>query len=627
MSVFSFSVRRRLTLGLLLFLAASEPTFAHEPAKVVMYPATKIYAEKGFEVPEMENGAIAVLNDELISLDEYKAWLNKKIGYSPAARVYYFTSHAMNEFFAERDFDLEALRRSLLENVYRYEMLERVYTSVDLWRDEYAEYELETVNLTKEDRLRAAERTKAYLYQTAFLMEMWDELLETVLSEQRLDPDSLSVEVDDPLLKSQIRENNAYFMAKRAMVILDKEIRGIALAEGDLQAIDKKAYQDWIFDEYQSPLFTENYLAMRLVWGRAEAEGVTVADEAVQNLYEQRMEAYQKELDMLNVLLPEDCEPMAVDPEYAEYVKWECRVDLLGSYMYRASNPLKEHEIAKLFYDEYGFNGERCNVSEIFKWVRKRRISGDVPERQAELELEEMARAQSELVDIQRRIKEVGVEKLPLFAMTENQKTVDQKNFGHVAVPEDKFDDVSLTMLSQLAENEMTDVFESGGIGLHLVWLMERTDKGPQYYQIFRPLFGRSGYNLEVFEKEREMDRSELERLKALVQKGEPIEDLAKEHSDSFNKYGANISDNYQRSYGYGFAEELSTMQEGEMKILQTPKGIHLVQFHSREVTELTEEIEAGYVNEYLSVRATDDELNDLSKILLYEANPYFQDE
>lgn len=106
--------------------------------------------------------------------------------------------------------------------------------------------------------------------------------------------------------------------------------------------------------------------------------------------------------------------------------------------------------------------------------------------------------------------------------------------------------------------------------------------------------------------KKREEVRRHLEKLKNEVENGSDFEELASKKSDMYNqKYGASLSMRRVSTYPEGFKEKLYQLKKGELAILESENGLHLIKVFDLKETplndELKEELEHVISNKLIS--------------------------
>ncbi len=613
----------RVWISVFSLLFTSEVASGHGPAKTVMYPADEIYKQKGLAKPQLSDDVIAVIGTKEFAKKPFKTWLQKRIGWDPEKREQYRIEMFLVDQLEQEGGDPEQDTGVLLNHLYQFEQRNRLYATSSEWIRESGPPDRERKVLPPETLQAVRLQLAQYGLKTLYTAANWERLFPVIFEQHGIPENCLRITGEDPSIDRIVQLNNAYYLAKRYNSALAIDIREQVLATNFFDPpLDRVAYENWIYETYQSPLLTENYLSMYLIEKRAQESGVQISEDAVQALLQPRLQTVEDAFRRYNAGNPELKTPMAMPPDLETFVKTECRIDLLGSRLYRKDHPLKAYEITKLFYDRYGYQGHRCEVSEIFKWVRKRKSRKRAKTYDAYL-LSEASRLETELSGIRERILSDDAASFPLYAMLENENLAYQNTCGYLGETPVMGMDIARS-LDELAIHEISPVLKSPMNALHLFWLADIEGGERRFHHICRQLPSRSAFDVETYHRERTMDREELEKLAKRIQGGEPIEILAEEHSDSFHRSGCDISDSYQTRYGFGFAKALVDMAAGELSIIPSAKGLHLVQLKKVTTTPFTPKMENQIVQKYDMSIASESELNELSKGLLYEFDPYF---
>ena len=109
-------------------------------------------------------------------------------------------------------------------------------------------------------------------------------------------------------------------------------------------------------------------------------------------------------------------------------------------------------------------------------------------------------------------------------------------------------------------------------------------------------------FDFVTYQKDGEAAKTKLENLKTRIDGGISIDGLATDHADHadhFDQTKGDLSKTYQSEHGFSFAKEINAIPDGEVRIIQSEKGFHLVQVLSRVHTPLTEEIKASIIQKY----------------------------
>ena len=132
-------------------------------------------------------------------------------------------------------------------------------------------------------------------------------------------------------------------------------------------------------------------------------------------------------------------------------------------------------------------------------------------------------------------------------------------------------------------------------------------------------------FDFVTYQKDGEAAKTKLENLKTRIDGGISIDGLATDHADHFDQTKGDLSKTYQSEHGFSFAKEINAIPDGEVRIIQSEKGFHLVEVLFRVHTPLTEEIKASIIQKYYDELAPQDERDLFVKTLFYEVNPYFK--
>lgn len=288
---------------------------------------------------------------------------------------------------------------------------------------------------------------------------------------------------------------------------------------------------------------------------------------------------------------------------------------------------MKPHQIALRFYEEYGYEGQRIEAEEIFKWVRKRNSSEARTQDRQPAE-EEVARIRDELNDLREQILTEGKESFYQYAITENYLRSLQKNAGRIDMDDDltEFYAEHSEKLNDLSVNEISPILEGPGSALSILWIVGVEWNGRVMHAISKPAPADVNFDYLSYRDDLASAHDELVALKTRIENGESITELAKEHSDNFRSTGGDISDIDEQNYGYQFAKELKSVPDGGLEIIQANDGLHLVQVHSRTETELTDDIKNRIITDYNRELADQQERYVIIKKLLHEYDPYFKE-
>jgi len=601
------------------------------PLPVLLYPVDEVYAYNGWEIPELPDDAIAVIGDTYISKSDYKQWLYRKIGFEPDLKKQFLMRRRLTSILQEKDIDLERELQLIMDHFFRFEVRGRLYESTDDWHADIKRME----NISEHESYRdaALPRVKEAYLEVLYLANNWDDIHANVLASLRVEDDAITVPGDDPELQHVLGLLNAFFISQRLAAWIQPYIAKMVLANQDLNLPDyTEEYIDWLYENHNTKFLVENYLGMVLSGWYAEENNLEISETVVQEEFTMRVGEYEELVSSFNRSLPVSAIPLEVSPIYVDYIMTEVVDDLHKSRAHRRATPLRPYELTKRYYDTYGYQGVRNEVREIFKWVRRRRASGPVPG-YAEYVAAEEARIRAELEAVRESIIADGVANFPRHAITANRKPELQQTAGRVNLeelygePDGRWGAVRdyTDVLENLALNELSPVMKGPWNSIDLFWVADAGAGHRSYYMISRDLPPLAAYEYERYQQDLAAARKELKDLTQLITEGAAIENLAAEHSDSYSRYGVDISATYQQIYGYDFAKQIGDIPAGGLGIISSAEGLHLVQVVSRDVTPLTDEIRAKITKQYNEELANQDDRYVLTTLQLFSTNPYFR--
>ena len=617
-------------LGVIHFFGVTDVQ-ACAPLPVLLYPVEEVYEEKGLEIPDLPDDAIAVIDGEYIAKSDYKQWLYRKIGFEPIFRQTFAVQQRLEEVLQDQGLDLEQEFEQILDHFYRYELRGRPYEDLDTWH-------------AQSERLARTEEPETYRYSVTsriqrsyldvlYLRENWDEIHAAVLAEHGVDHDILSVGEGDPELYPILRILNAYAVWQRNASRIRPYIVQNMLVGQDLNLTGQtEEYIDWLYDRYNTKFVVENRLGMILSqWNAAEQE-LEISDAAVEKEFADRLADYEELVERFNQHLPDLAIPLEVSSVYTNYLMKETRDDFYKSKAHRRANPLQEHERMRRYYETYGFDGIRNEVREIFRWVRKQRGSSNNADYQEYL-ASEKERIREELESLREEILSEGVDRFPVFAIAANDDPELQEAGGKIdlvaryGAASERWGAVQehVAELEELDLHELSPIMEGPWNTLDLFWLAETNENERVYHLISKKLPRLQGFDHVAYKEDRAAAYEKLEGLKAQIEEGASFEDLAEAYSDSYGRYGVDVSDLYQERYGYAFAKAVSKIPEGEMGIVESDEGVHLLHVRSRTVTPLTDDIRDEIEQAYRLELASQDDRYEVTKQHLFEADPYFR--
>ena len=625
---------RRLGLTVLMLLIsmwAFRAAVSCPPLPVLLYPVDEVYAEQGFEIPDLPDNAIARIGDALILKSEYKQWLYRKIGFEPDLKKQFLMTRRLHELIQSEGVDLEEELNLILDRFFYFEVGGRLYESTDAWHEQAKRM----ANITEHSNYRenARPRIEETYPEVFYLMQNWDDVHANVLEAIRVEHDALAVTGDDPELQRILHVLNAFYVMQRLEAWIQPYIRNQVLAGEDLNLPDyTEEYIDWLYANHNTKFLVENYLGMVLSDRYARKNNLRISEQLVQEEFALRLREYEELVANFNRQLPESAVPLAVSPVYVDYIMEEARDDFQKSMAHRRVNPIPQYALVRRYHDQFGFNGKRSEVREIFKWVRRRR--GDVDSgAYAEYVAAEESRIRAELEALRDTIVADDVAKFPVYAIAANRNPELQRSGGLVdyydlfGEPENRWGAVReyAEKLGKLDVYELSPVMRGPWNTLDLFWLAAQNGPVRVYHTITRDLPPIAGFDFKTYQEDLDAARAALKALKEDILQGASIEELAQEHSDSYRRYGVDISENHQTLYGYHFAEQVAEIPVGELGIIASDEGLHLVQVVAREYTPLTDTIREQIAAQYHYELANQEDRYTITREQLFRAHPYFR--
>ena len=115
------------------------------------------------------------------------------------------------------------------------------------------------------------------------------------------------------------------------------------------------------------------------------------------------------------------------------------------------------------------------------------------------------------------------------------------------------------------------------------------------------------------------------EKLLKRAKSGEDFKKLSKENSDDYNdRYGYDISNTWERRYRTKFGEQLRDFKKGDIGIIESDYGLHIVKFEDITITGYTDELKERLRDEIRSEVAPVQEIVTLAVKLMREAKVYY---
>jgi len=512
--------------------------------------------------------------------------------------------------------DTDKLRKIIADQFFTFDC-RGIMTSCEEWVvAEKSNRVTEPVNY----RSQMALRVETSYLRAIYVLENWETVYNLGLNNFGVDQGIFDVEGDDEELIRLIQLNNAVEMLSQYSSLILPHILEVTLSGENLNWPDgQEDFKEWVVEHHGTIYLLETYLGMLLSYENADKLGLEISEETVQKELAFRLKLYKNRLNSCQANLPSTCIPLKVSETYTDFILSEVRDDLYKSKALRIDHPITPHVMKLRFYKQYGFEGQRCDVREIYRWVRMRNLAEPTPEGEA-FAAEEEARLRSELSDMRESVLSEGTESFFEFAMIENALAPQQRRAG---LRGDKGLDLK-PELRELEVGELSPVMNGTPNTVDLYVLANQVRTNRIYHSITKSL---PSANLDVvrYQKGRGEAIAELERLKALIEEGASIDVLAEEHSDNYDRAKGDISTIYPSEYGFAFAKEINAIPDGGLNVMSRPYGVHLVQVLSRVVTFSSDEIRAEISQEYADELAEQSKRYVLAKKLLYEANPYFK--
>jgi hypothetical protein len=624
----TFPVAAFLGFALLLPLMKAN---ACPPLPVLLYPVEEIYAQNGWEIPNLPDDAIAVIGEQYLSKADYKQWLYRKIGFDPSLKLSFLLNRKLENQMREAGMDLDAQLGLLLEHFFRFEIRGRLYQHSDEWHAESTR--LAAIAEPEDFRANVLPRIRETYLEVLYLIENWDTLHAEVLAPFGVEANALYVPGNDPALQHIIKLLNAYYLSQRLATRLKPHITQAVLAGEDINLpSDTEEYIEWLYANHNTKFLVENYLGMVLSGMYSQANNLYISEQIAQDEFQTRLREYKEQVDSFNARMPESATPLAVSPVYTEFIMTEVRDDLFKSRAHRRAFPLTEIELVQRYYNKYGYQGEQNEVREIFKWIRRRRTPVDAAAYGRYVAAEE-ERIRADMLALRERILADGVESFPIHAISANRKRQLQQTAGRINMtelygePHTRWGGIReyTDLLESLPVNEISPVMKGPWNTIDMFWVTRINENERVYYMISEDLPPLGAFDHATLLQDQARAREDLDNLRKLVEQGASFDTLAQEHSDSAQRHGVDISRNVLELYGFNFARQISAIPEGGMGIIETADGLHLVQISSRTVTPLSEEIRASITKQYIEELAEQDDRYVITTRQLFNANPYFR--
>jgi hypothetical protein len=313
-----------------------------------------------------------------------------------------------------------------------------------------------------------------------YVLENWSEIYNLGLKKFEVDINVFDIAGDDEKVRQIIRLNNAFEMLEKFSSLISPHIMNIALPGEDLNLLDDtEEFKEWIYAHHSTVFLLETYLGMLLSYQNAEKLNLQISDETIREEFKIRVDDYKRQLEFSRKSLPEGSIPLEASPIYTDFILQEIRDDLYKSKAYRNEDPLKPHEILLRFYEQYGYEGQRCEVREIYKWVRVPRLRKRLPIHE-EYAASEEARVRAELNAIRDAVLAEGTESFCKYAITEHDTPAQQRNAGLI----DPKGLVIEQTLRKMVLNEVSPVMNKSPYSLDLFWLAEGSGTNGVFYNI-----------------------------------------------------------------------------------------------------------------------------------------------
>jgi hypothetical protein len=602
-------------IGLFAALAAAWVN-ACSPLPVLLYPADEVYQSKGLEVPELPEDSVAWLNGEFIPKVDFQEFLYRKVGFESDKRRDFVLKRCLINRFKAQGIDAEHQKEIISDHLFRFDS-QGIYTNCAEW---VAMAEKRKNMKDPYPSLTALRVENTYL-KALYVFENWDEIYALGLDDFGVDYDIFDIQGEDAEVKQIVKLNNAVEILYQYSTVIDPHILHDVLAGQDLNIPGlEDEYKEWLSARYGTVYLLETYLGMLLSFQYGEAHHLQLSEKTIREEFKTRVDEYKMKLESCRKEFPSTCIPLAVSTIYTDFIMQEIRDDLYKSKVHRNATPLKPHEVLLRFYQQYGFEGQQCEVHEIYKWVRKRNLRKATPESE-EMSALAQARVRSELNAIREAILTEGTESFFTYAITENDGLSQQKRAGEMDIRSLACEQV----LRDLTLDEVSPVLKEAPINkLYFSWLSESSGDARVYHGISKT-YPSSRVDLVTYQKDCAAIQEELSGLQVLLEIGASIDTLAEEHSDSFDSTRGDISKTYQSDYGFSFAKEINSIPDGGTKIIQSLYGINLVQVSSRVITPYTAEVKKNIIQQYNDELADQNNRYVVVEKLFHEVNPYFK--
>ena len=466
---------------------------------------------------------------------------------------------------------------------------------------------------------------ESYL-QALYILENWDEIYSLGLKDFGIESDVFDIHGDDQKTKHIIKLNNAYEMLVVFSSLISPHIQGLALSGEDLNLPSPgrtAEFKEWVYTHYRSVFLLETYIGMIATAEYVEKQNLQLSEQTIQREMKLRSDTYQSSLDSFTNRIPKTCVALEFLPVYKDFILSEIRDDLKKSRAGRQQNPLTSHEILLRYYAQHGYEGQKCEVAAIYKWLRKRKRPGQELTGFPEYMASEEARVRGELNAIRDSVSMEGGDSFYKYAMIENRFVGRQLSAGSVNVAIEYGKEVD-QKLRALAPGDLSPVMKGTRCTLELFLFAGVEETNRVYHVISKPI-PLSEFDFKAYQRDCGAAREKLEQLKAWIEAGASFDALAEAHSDDFDRTQGDISKTYQTQHGLLFAKKINAIPDGGLDVLQSANGLHLVQVVSRVETPFTDEVKENILQQYQNELASQKERYEFTKKLFYEVNPYFK--
>jgi parvulin-like peptidyl-prolyl isomerase len=397
-------------------------------------------------------------------------------------------------------------------------------------------------------------------------------------------------------------------LVKEAEITMsDNGSSAIAVVNG--QEITEEDYGGWVFGNVDTTRFLENYISKLLFEKKAKELGIKVSEEDVERIKTERQEKMYR--------LPEDHRDKHALEEN------EIRADLYASRIICRSREITGKEIENRFFEKFGQNGRKYKIKHIFKRIKKKYLrKGDAGYDKVLKRMEKVARKKIER--IHKRIQREGEENFRIIAQQESDDMQTRDSGGYIGELVKSYGGEFDEVVPALKEGEVSGILKSKS-DFHIVKVDRKEGKKIYISHIQARKFYTAVEDVAAWEENKKELMKEMKKLLKRVKSGEDLKELAKENSDDYNdKYGYDISNTWERRYRAKFGGQLGDFKKGDIGIIESDYGLHIVKFEDITTTGYTDELKERLRDEIRSEVVPVQEMVVLAVKLMREAKVYY---